>query len=395
MARISRRLIGWVAAALAAGLLLAIATVFLVVMLVDPNEHKPRIEALAREQIGRDLRLTGTLSWRIAPWLVVESAGGTLSNPAGFAGPPFAAWRRLRLGLRLLPLLKREFIVDRIAIDGLDLRLRRNAAGQDNWSFASTPRAPDAAEPRLQVDALELTHARVSFEDDIKTAHWRAEDLALSLRLPAGATSQRVQAEKVELGARIFGGSLSPQGLAVAFAAPRVVYDGAAMSVQLAEFKAKLNDASVNGALDLGFAQALTARGKVDVATPRLRELLLALGVAVPATRDAGVIRRFTLASTFTLATDRFVTEGLAVQMDETRIAGDLQMPSLERGSIRFDLKGDSIDLDRYLEPEGTVSKPFELQLAQLKALDAAGQLTFERAKLGGIAIVGLTLKVE
>ena len=395
MARISRRLIGWVAAALAAGLLLAIATVVLVVMLVDPNEHKLRIEALAREQIGRDLKLTGTLSWRIAPWLVVESAGGTLSNPAGFEGPPFAAWQRLRLGLRLRPLLKREFIVDRIAIDGLDLRLRRNAAGQDNWSFASAPRAPDAAEPRLQVDALELTHARVSFDDDIKTAHWRAEDLALSLRLPAGATSLRVQAEKIELGARIFGGPLSAQGLTVGFDAPRVVYDGAAMSVQLAEFKAKLDDASVSGALDAGIGEALTAQGKLDVATPKLRELLLGLGVAVPATRDAGVIGRFTLASSFTVAADRFVTGGLALQMDETRIAGDLQMPSLEQGSIRFDLKGDSIDLDRYLEPEGTVSKPFELQLAQLKALDAAGQLTFERARLGGIAIVGLTLKVE
>ena len=393
MARISRRLIRWVAVVLAAGLLLVVVTVVLVVMLVDPNEHKPRIEALVREQIGRDLSLSGTLSWRIAPWLVVESAGGTLSNPPGFEGPPFAAWRRLRLGVRLWPLLEREFIVDRIAIDGLDLRLRRNAAGQDNWTFATTPPEPDAAETRLQVDALELTNSRVSFDDDAQGAHWRAEALAVSLRLPAGATAQSVQVENVDLSARVFGGPLSPQGVAVAFDAARIGY--AAGALQLPEFAAKLNDAEVSGALTASLSPALSAKGRVDVAAPKLRELLTAVGVAVPPTSDAAVLGRFKLASGFTLDADRFASEGLALQLDDTQITGAVQSPSLQQGSVRFDLQGDSIDIDRYLEPEGTASKPFELQLAQLKALDAVGQLTFERATLGGIAIVGLTLKVE
>lgn len=395
MARNARRLIGWIAAALAAGLLLAVVTVVLVVTLVDPNDHKPRIEALVREQIGRNLRLTGRLSWRIAPWLVIESAGGTLGNPDGFDGPPFAAWRRLRLGVQLLPLLKGEFIVDGIAIDGLDLRLRRNAAGQDNWTFASTPRKPDATGTRLQVDALTLTQSRGSFDDDIAPAHWRAENLVASLRLPAGTTAQNIQVEKFALTARAYGGRLSKQGVLVAFDAPHVSYDSAGQSLQLPKFHAKLDDAEISGALAAGLAPTLTAQGTLDVNTPKLRELLLALGLAVPTTRDAGAIRRFTLTSGFTLAADRLVTEGLALQLDDTQIAGDLQLPSLQQGSLRFDLKGDSIDLDRYLEPEGTVSKPFEPQLAQLRALDAAGQLSFERMRLGGMAIAGMTFKVE
>lgn len=395
MARISRRLIVWVAAALVAVVLLGLSTVVLIVLLIDPDDHKPRIEAMVREQIGREFKLTGKLSWRIAPWLVVESAGGSLGNPDGFEGEPFAAWQRLRLGVQLLPLLRREFVIDRIAIDGLDLRLQRNAAGQDNWTFMTAPAEPDAAEPKLQVDAAELTHSRVSYFDATTRTQLQAEELSASLRLPAGTTAKNVQVEKLSIDAHLYGGPLVERGVAFAVAAPRASYDSATSSLQLPEFTLKLDDATASGAVTAVFTPSLSARGKFDINAPRLRELLLAFGAAVPATRDAGALRRFKLASGVRLDADRLVTEGLTLQLDDTQITGDVQLPSLDKGSIRFDLAGDSIDIDRYLEPDGTVSEPFKLQVEQLKALDAAGQLTFQRATLGGIAIVGLTLKVE
>ena len=63
----------------------------------------------------------------------------------------------------------------------------------------------------------------------------------------------------------------------------------------------------------------------------------------------------------------------LQAKLDDTALSGTVSIDSFSPLALRFDLAGDDIDLDRYLEPADYEGKPLELPLAQLKALDAKG----------------------
>jgi hypothetical protein len=62
---------------------------------------------------------------------------------------------------------------------------------------------------------------------------------------------------------------------------------------------------------------------------------------------------------------------------------------------MRFDFSGDSIDFDRYLEPADYKGKPFELPLAQLKALNVQGVLKMKSATVKGAKATELRIDVE
>ena len=91
-----------VVAALVALPVLALALAWL---LLDPNEHKDRVQAAFHDATGRELQLEGPLSVSIFPWLAVESRRAAVSNREGFGEQPFASFERARLGVRLWPLL--------------------------------------------------------------------------------------------------------------------------------------------------------------------------------------------------------------------------------------------------------------------------------------------------
>jgi hypothetical protein len=62
---------------------------------------------------------------------------------------------------------------------------------------------------------------------------------------------------------------------------------------------------------------------------------------------------------------------------------------------VRFDLEGDTVALDRYLEPADYKGKPFELPLAQLKALNVQGVLRMKSASVMGAKATELRIDVE
>jgi hypothetical protein len=59
-----------------------------------------------------------------------------------------------------------------------------------------------------------------------------------------------------------------------------------------------------------------------------------------------------------------------------------------------FELRGDRIDLDRYLEPDDAEGKPFELPTAALKAANVRGTLRFDTARLAGVDAKDVILRV-
>ena len=142
-------------------------------LIVNPNDYKGRIEAAVRTSTGRDLSLTGNIRLAIFPSLALELGPATLGNPPGFtSSQPFASLQRVSLHVHVLPLLHHRLDVGRVEIDGLDLRLLKNAQGQGNWAMPAgkTTPAPQSGAQASQmtlggVEAVVIKKSRVSYQD--------------------------------------------------------------------------------------------------------------------------------------------------------------------------------------------------------------------------------------
>ena len=120
------RLIG-LAVLLAAGAIAAVAN------LMDPSEYKSEISALVDRHFERDLDLRGDLDITFFPWLGVRAERIALSEHADFGGRTMFTADHVSFRVKLLPLLRKRFEIDRIALAGPRLSLRRRADGSANW----------------------------------------------------------------------------------------------------------------------------------------------------------------------------------------------------------------------------------------------------------------------
>src|SRR6267142_1740184 len=133
------KILGAVVGGLAALLAAALLAVWL---LVNPNDYKPRIAAAVRDATGRDLVLQGDIKLSVFPWIALELGPASLGNPPGFGEEPFLAFNRAAVRLKLFPLLAKRLEMDRVELDGLDLRLRKNAQGTGNWEGFGKAKKP-------------------------------------------------------------------------------------------------------------------------------------------------------------------------------------------------------------------------------------------------------------
>src|SRR5690348_4690987 len=138
------RIIGIIFGCFVAAIIIAVIAVRLI---VNPNDYKGRIEQAVKTSTGRDLSLEGPIRLSIFPWIAVQFGPASLGNPPGFGSQPFANLQRASLRVRVFPLLRKELQVGRVEVDGLDLRLRKNAQGHGNWemSQAGHPAQPSGS----------------------------------------------------------------------------------------------------------------------------------------------------------------------------------------------------------------------------------------------------------
>ncbi len=158
---------------LAGGLVALLAAVLLAVwLLVNPNAYKGKIAAAVKESTGRELKLPGDIKLSVIPWVALELGPASLGNPPGFSDEPFLSFTHAKVRVRLLPLLRRQLQVARVEVEGLDLRLRKNAAGRGNWQGAE-PEQPrtksdvDHTESGLALETLaniRVENGRVTYE---------------------------------------------------------------------------------------------------------------------------------------------------------------------------------------------------------------------------------------
>ncbi|WP_407275519.1 AsmA family protein [Halothiobacillus sp. DCM-1] len=170
----------WVKRMLLAVLLLLVllviaAGVFLAT--VNPNDYKQQIAALVQEKTGRIVQFNGPIHVSVFPWLGVRLESVAMSNAPGFSPDQMVEAKTIEAKAAFWPLLKGQFVVGKLVLDGAVIHLARNRAGVTNWAdllarpaskappvtAAASPSAPSAL--ALTVGGVEIRHATLDWQD--------------------------------------------------------------------------------------------------------------------------------------------------------------------------------------------------------------------------------------
>lgn len=118
------------------------------------------------------------------------------------------------------------------------------------------------------------------------------------------------------------------------------------------------------GNAEVGWASSPPGfRGRLDVRPFDLRRLAGQLGQKPPLTADEHALTRVALSGRFSGSTAALRLRELDVRLDDTTMTGDFEIARSAAGTrpgpaVRFDLRLDEIDLDRYAAPPGSAERP-------------------------------------
>jgi len=363
---------------------LIVAGLLAVWWLVNPNDYKGRIATAVKESTGRDLVLKGDIKLSVFPWIALELGPASLGNPPGFGEEPFLAFNRASVRVKLFPLLAKRLEMDRVEVDGLDLRLRKNAEGTGNWeNFGQTQRpaanagGDKVSGPLPELAGVQITHGRVSYQGivvekiNLETgalgghgvtpvsisfdANRGVPDESLTLNaqfdLSADATPKRLRLDAVS-----FSGLLGRPGDGPPahweMSAPSIEVDVKSQTVAVPAFAVSYSSARLTGKLHATkILEELGVTGSVALAPVVLREFAPRLGIALPKTRDPRALAQFSASSDFSYSSSGVRLEQMQAQLDDTHLKGNVALMGEPR-ALKLELTVDQINLDRYLSAD-------------------------------------------
>jgi AsmA protein len=404
--------------ALALGGLVAVVVIALLAvwLLVHPNDYKPQIAAAVKRATGRELVLEGNLALSVFPWIALELGPASLGNPPGFPAQPFVSLKHASVRVKLLPLLAKRLEIGRVELDGLDAKLLKNASGKGNWegfgrSEGAAP-APAAETPGgggiPEFAGFKITNARVSYEDMVvenliletgSLGGRGAAPVTLHVDVHRGTAGEQASldahfelrsdaaAGRYSLGALTLNGAVTLTGKAkpvhISVSVPAADLDLKAETVSAPALQVNAAGAVVNASVQgTKILDAMNLKGTVKLEPVGLREVLPALGVALPKTRDVKALSRLAASSDFAYGKSAAQFEKLEATLDDTHLRGSLGLDTATE-AVKFVLTVDTLDLDRYLPPPSPAGAPppaAETQPrpaeSESKPLDANGTLS-------------------
>ncbi len=357
------------------------------------------------------LILKGDIKLSVFPWIALELGPASLGNPPGFGEEPFLAFNHAAVRVKLLPLLSKRLEIDKVVLDGLDLRLRKNAQGVGNWeNFGKSEKPAPAGQTSSSASfaglaGIHVTNGRVSYQGmviekfNLETGAFGGRgDTPVSLAFDAtrGVPGENVALKakfnvstdaamkQIKLAAVNFSGVVSRPGAGRParwdISAPAIEVDLAGQTLALPAFSASFLNARLTGKVQATkIIDALSATGQVALAPLNLREFAGSVGIELPKTTDSKALASLSAGSEFSYNASGAKFEQLQLTLDDTHVKGSAAMLG-EPSTIKFALTVDQINLDRYLNPDKTPApkkpEPAARPGAASKLPEADGTLT-------------------
>ena len=445
------------------------AAIFLIVIIaavalpffINPNDFKPEIQAAVKENIGRELIIDGDLELSVFPWIGISTGKLTLNNAQGFAEKPFAIIEEGNVKVKLIPLLSKKLEVSRIVLKGLVLNLAKNKQGISNWDDLSSSdndktQSDDKSDKAdkekstsplaaLAIGGVAIEQATIVWDDQQQGQYTEINDfnfktgklvfdepidvdlsLMLSNKEPEltellSFSTELVVNEKLDVfklneltiksvtkGKVIPGEELSVTLLA------QIALDLTRQTMEISGLK--LNTANLSLSADISGTNIMDEpvfKGPINIAEFNLAQLMKNMAMPLPEMQDSIALNKLSVAFNL-LATDNSADfQNLVIKLDETNINGSTSVKNFTKPEINFNLKVDTIDVDRYLSPEkrkekkdksskpvstpasGVAASATLFPVETLRGLNAHGKLTIDKLIINKLKMQGLSFKLN
>nr|WP_294840478.1 AsmA family protein [uncultured Methylotenera sp.] len=392
---------------------LLVLAVAVIAATFNPNDYKPLIIKLVQEKKQRTLNLEGDI--KLAFWPKIGADLGKLSISEHNSQQTFASIQGAKVALALLPLLKKELVVDTVYIDGAQANIIKYKDGTTNFDDLLS-KEEESEQIKFDVDGVKVTNSAVTYSDEGTGAKYTLSKFNLT-------SGHIALAEPIDL-ATDFSVTANQPALAA-----NVKLKGTFLADPEAKhFAAKGLDATIKGDAMGGKDVTVSLSGDVD-AKPETREFLvdslklalagqfdgakIALDLNAPsllAQKDEVSSKKITVSLSQEKASDNFKAnlvladiKGSPKALQSSGISGDISGTQGKRSingkfsspfqgnleNLIFDLPkfAGNIDIKDPAIPNGQAKVNFDLSLhadAKLEKVNSKFLMNVDNTKLNG-----------
>lgn len=375
------RLVKIIAITLGALLALALGMAGIVTATFNPNDYKPLLIKLVQQKKQRTLTVPGAIKLTFFPRIGADLGRLSLSEHGSAA--QFAAVDSARVSLQLLPLLKKQLVVDRVEISGIQANITRFKDGSFNFDDLLS-KEEDSSQPiKLDVDSISVSNASVSFDD-----RQQERKIAITrLNLDSGKIASGVPSQ-LTLAADISGSN-------PAMDAKLSIKTGFTIDLEQKHYLFKGLDAAIKGQLADFRELDIKAAGNADLKPAVMQFALDGITFSASGKRAAQAIEARLNAPKLTISERSVSGDKLSGQAKLTEgartISADFSAPSFTGSPQAFRLPSLALDVsvkDARLDARARVRGSVAGDLKQLLFSSPQLRLALE-GKQGGSAING------
>ncbi|QDZ29456.1 AsmA family protein [Noviherbaspirillum sp. UKPF54] len=183
------KLVKYLLIALAALIGLLLAAAGFIAATFDPNDYKPLLIRLVQEKKQRTLSIPGEIKLSFFPRLGADL--GKLSISEHNSRDEFASVDSAKVSLALVPLLRKQLVVDRVKIDGLRAQIRRREDGSANYDDLLSKNEESGQQVAFDIDGVDIRHAHLLYDDQKEGRTLELSDLNLETgKIASGVPSK-------------------------------------------------------------------------------------------------------------------------------------------------------------------------------------------------------------
>jgi AsmA protein len=238
---------------------LLILVVAVIAATFNPNDYKPLVVKMVKDKKERTLNIEGDI--KLAFWPKIGANLGKVSISEHKSDKEFASIQSAQVALAVLPLLKKQLVVDTVYIDGAKANIIKYKDGTTNFDDLLS-KEEESEEIKFDVDGVKVTNSAVVYTDEGTGAQYALSKFNLT-------SGHIALAEPIDLAT-----DFSIKANQPAVTADVKVKGNFLADPENKHFFAKGLDATITGDLLGGKAVSITASGDID-AKPETREFLI------------------------------------------------------------------------------------------------------------------------
>ncbi|MCB5188847.1 AsmA family protein [Methylobacillus caricis] len=419
----------------------------------NPNDYKPMIVKLVKDKKQRTLNIEGDI--KLAFWPKLGADLGRISLSEHNSDKEFAAVNGLKVSLALLPLLKKDLVVDTVYVDGARANIVRYKDGTTNFDdLLSQDEEEPSEQIKFDISGVNVSNSAVNFRDeqtdseysiskfnletgrvalatpfdlatdfqlattqpkinaivklngnfmaDIEAKHFAASkldavvkgdiatvsgaDIRLTGDMDARPENMELLVNSLKLA---FSGNLDGAKLTADIAAPKLVVQKDTVSGEQAELafsqekgsdvlKAKLvladikgsprelQSSGINGEVSIKQAERSVEskfsspfKGNLEQLVFELPKLAGKIDIKDKALPKGAAQGDFALKLLADIKQEK-VNSDFSLDVEDTKLKGDVAVAGFSKPDIRFNLNGDKLDLNKLLGSKTAGAKPAE-----------------------------------